>query len=159
MRILLAAVAGLFFTLVAHGQETQAPRQATLTQQKMCADQAKRAFHEMGAAEPKGKHSPLDSADYTSHYDAKVNVCYIMTSSVQYLDGVNGGTQSVGMVVSDAFEGRVYARYLKLLPFKGDDLNVKPGLCSVKPRGQPEITCKDSDEFEQLVDKHFGVAQ
>jgi hypothetical protein len=156
MRILLAVVAAFFFTSGAHGQETQGPRQATLTQQKMCADQAKRAFHEMDAAEPKRKHNSVDSTDYTSHYDAKVNVCYIMTSSVLYL---GNGTESVGRVVSDAFEGRVYASYLWLSDKVKKYWEVKPVDCSVKPRGQPEITCKDSDEFEQLVDKYFGVAR
>jgi hypothetical protein len=154
MRILLAVVAALFLTLVARGQETQGPRQATLTQQKMCADQAKKAFNDLQDVLP---NRVTMTWEYTSHYDAKANVCYMMTTRFEQMKDTK--TRALVYVVSDAFEGRVYANYLHLSEKDKADYEVKPQECSVKPRGQPEITCKNSDEFEQLVDKHFGIGR
>jgi hypothetical protein len=67
------------------------------------------------------------------------------------------GTFSTTRVVYDAFEGRVYADYLWISDKVKKFWEVPPMSCSVKPRGQDEITCKSSAEFDRLVDKHFGI--
>lgn len=123
------------------------PRLATLAQQKMCAEQAEKQFNSTSASQ--------GSANFTSHYDARANVCYIMVHDA----GVSYGNRTVSDVVYDAFEGRVYANYIFINSQKKYDWEVAPAECDVKPRGQAEITCKSSDEFEELIDKYFGIGR
>src|SRR5581483_7390055 len=77
------------------------PRRATLQQQKMCDEQAKKKFHE-------DNPHPNETTGYTSHYDPQVNVCYIL---VHYVEASKNGV-SVSDDVYDAFEGREYAAYI-----------------------------------------------
>jgi hypothetical protein len=122
-------------------------RLATLAQQKMCGEKAEKEFHKYNP-----KASPLD--DYTSHYDAQANVCYMMVHTVLTNQGV-----SVSNIVTDAFEGRGYASYIWINPQGKKYWEVAPNDCTVKPRGQAIITCKSSEEFEGLVDKYFGIGR
>lgn len=128
-------------------------RQATLAQQKMCADQAQRSFNESDFSKP--SKTDTRSYEYTSHYDAAANVCYIMVHGAPNGKGVLGSSD----VVYDAFEGRVYASYIWSNPQKKKYWDVPPLECSVKPRGGDEIICHSSDEFETLIDKHFGIGR
>src|SRR6266478_9984019 len=86
---LKALVVLLFITTSCYAQE---PRQATLAQQKMCADQAKRAFNDSDASKPLDdkKMRRVSPPEYTSHYDAKANVCYIMVHESNILDNEDG---------------------------------------------------------------------
>ena len=61
--------------------------------------------------------------------------------------------------VSDAFEGRGYASYVWVNAENKKYWEVAPMTCVAYPRGQTEITCKSSDEFDALVDKYFGIAR
>jgi hypothetical protein len=128
------------------------PRQATLTQQKICAEEARKAFKEYYVPDKSGINY-----DFTSHYDPVANVCYIMVhgSGVDKATGV----LMVSDVVFDAIEGRTYASYSWINSEKKKFWEVAPTDCSVKPRGGDPITCKSSDEFEQLVDKYFGIGR
>ena len=55
------------------------------------------------------------SSEYTSHYDAKANICYIMVHEAFISDDGNGDkTFSYTYLVYDAFEGRAYASYMCL---------------------------------------------
>jgi hypothetical protein len=128
-------------------------RQATLAQQKICADQATRSFNGSDFS----KHGKADtmSYEYTSHYDAAANVCYIMV-----IGTFNGkGKPAASDLVYDAFEGRVYANYVWINTQNKKYWEVPPMMCSVKPRGGDELTCHSSDEFETLIDKHFGIGR
>jgi hypothetical protein len=123
---------------------TQEPRQATLAQQKMCAEQAKKFYNE---AEFKSK----DFTEYTSHYDAKMNVCYVMIRSDLNRNDKNEWT--VAYAIFDAFEGTERGH----LQSKIVGPNQKPYVCSIKPFGKEEIYCKTGDEFFSLIKKHFGL--
>jgi hypothetical protein len=57
----------------------QEPRQATLGQQKMCAEQARKFF-----LDPEMQHEGW--TEYTNHYDPKLNVCYVMIRVDVYPD-------------------------------------------------------------------------
>ena len=153
----------LILSLLAAGAtQAQEPRLATLAQQKMCADQAKRAFNDSDASKPPNdkKMRRVSPPEYTSHYDAKANICYIMVHESNILDNEDGTKIiAISFLVYDAFEGRVYANYLWFSEKDKKGWEVKPMECSVKPRGQDEITCKSDDEFEKLVDKHFGIGR
>lgn len=152
--VLFAPLAVLTFTMVRRPVRAQEPRPATLTQQKMCADQAKRSFAEWaGTSLGSGKIGPYTY--YTSHYDAKANVCYIMVTDTYSLGKSEGITCTSS--VYDAFERRLYAKYI----WKSDKVKkaweVPPITCFVKPLGQKNIDCKSEDEFNELVEKHFGI--
>ncbi len=131
-------------------EEPAQPRLATLAQQKVCAEQGEKQFHIYGTPE-----SGDTATDYVSHYDARVNVCYMMI----HHGGMSLGSPRVSYVVFDAFENRDYATYIWINSEKKRCWEVAPAQCEVKPRGQPEITCKSSDEFEELVDKYFGIGR
>jgi hypothetical protein len=120
------------------------PRLATLSQQKMCADQADKQFNIYGTPQ-----SGDTATQFVSHYDARANVCYMWIHRA----GTNYGKIRVSDIVFDAFENHDYATYL------GSPSDVAPSSCDVKPRGQPEITCKSSDEFDALVEKYFGISR
>jgi hypothetical protein len=128
------------------------PRQATITQQKICADEARKAFKEYYAPDKNGI-----TYEYTSHYDPVANICYIMVHGFGvYKDS---GTPATSDAVFDAIEGRTYASYSWINTQQKKFWEVAPMECSVKPRGGEPITCKSSDEFEQLVDKYFGIGR
>ncbi len=128
-------------------QTSVAPRAATLVQQKMCDEQARKKYHEDNP-----KPDPL--SNYTSHYEAGANVCYVMVHTYHTYNG----SPTVSTSVYDAFEGRMYASYMWINAEKKKYWEVEPMECYVKPRGQEKIYCKSSDEFDQLVDKHFGIS-
>jgi len=89
----------LFSLLAAGAAQAQEPRLATLAQQKMCAEQAKKFFFD-----PEMEHK--DWTEYTSHYDAKLNVCYVMIRVDSYIDKQHPPEfHSIAFMVFDAFEG------------------------------------------------------
>jgi hypothetical protein len=139
------------FTSLAFGQAK--PRQATLTQQKVCADEARKAFKEYYVPDKNGGLT----YEYTSHYDPAANICYIMVHGTGVYKDT--GTPASSDVVFDAIEGRTYASYSWINTEKKKFWEVAPMECNVKPRGGEPITCKSSDEFEQLVDKYFGIGR
>jgi hypothetical protein len=150
-RAIAMSLLGLSLSVPAMAQKPAGEPQrrlATLTQQKMCDERAEKEFHKFN---PKASSSD----DYTSHYDAKVNVCYMMVHIV--LTDQNG--ISVSDTVTDAFEGRGYASYIWINTQGKKYWEVAPTECTVKPRGQANIICKSSEEFESLVDKYFGIGR
>jgi hypothetical protein len=134
-------------------EDQSQPRLATLEQQKMCGEQAEKQFNTIEQNDKKFKTSNI--SDYTSHYDARANVCYMMIHS----DSASKTVVSNIKTVFDAFEGRGYASYIWFNAGKKKYWEVAPTTCVVYPRGQPEIKCKSSDEFDALVDKYFGIGR
>jgi hypothetical protein len=129
------------------------PRSATLAQQKMCADQATKAFKESDFSH-KDK-TAVEPAEYVSHYDAKAGVCYVAIRGIDTYD--KNQTFTHHTVVFDAFEGRVFASYVWRSDKAKKFWEVSPIECSVTPRGKDAINCKDGTEFNQLIDELFGV--
>jgi hypothetical protein len=130
----------------------QAKPHAPLTQQKMCAEQAHKAFAWSHGSD---KEAGNKGWTYTSHFDASENICYVMEHNVS----TTGGNPATSDVVFDAYESRTYASYIWINTEKKKYWEVPPMECSVKPRGQDEITCKSSEEFEKLIDKYFGIGR
>jgi hypothetical protein len=124
--------------------ESPHEQQATLSQQKMCADQADKSFNEssFAAQSPGGLGNT-----YTNHYDPSANVCYIEVTQ-RYMSGEN---LLYGLLVYDAFEGRVYGEFTS---FSKDS---KPMECSIKPRDRDEIVCASQEEFDKLALHYFGT--
>jgi hypothetical protein len=133
------------------------PRAGSLSDQRMCAIQAKKAYSETDFAKPDPDFITTAN-EYTNHFDAKANVCYIMVHI--YKISRKDKTRTVSYVVWDAFEGRVYANFLSInLNGAKADYLVEPMECSIKVPGQKEQSCKTTEEFEELVEKNFGVAR
>lgn len=133
----------LLTVLAAVGQVK--PRHATLSQQKMCAEQAAKRFKE----DYKGA-----TAEFTSHYDAKMNVCYMLVH--HYPEGASLGWSEE---VFDAFEGRQYAYVLWLPKANKKYWEVPPVECSIKPIRDEKRLCHSVDEFTALIEKYFGIGE
>jgi len=83
----------------------------TLQQQRMCADQAKKAFDEVEkamASVPPTVYK-LIGADYTDHFDVSTSTCYVEVADSWTPDGQK--TFCNAKSVYDAFERHVYATY------------------------------------------------
>lgn len=115
------------------------PETASLAQQKMCDEQATKKFREQEGEGPTLSH-------YTSRYDPSVNVCYLRVYSV--------AGDTARDTVYDAFGGGVYAAH-GLIASHG---NV-PTMCKIFLPGKPVQLCKSTTEFNDLVERYFGVAQ
>jgi hypothetical protein len=145
MKIATIVVLMLVVASVTQAQQ----KHATLSEQKACAHQAKKFFNE---GEP-----PKDATKYefTSHYDAANKVCYVRVDTAVILNG----KLSVSSLVADAFEGRELAYYLRSSDPGKKYWEVKPTMCHVKSIDGEKITCESTEEFESLVDKHFGLGE
>lgn len=165
MRMKILAV--LFFATSAYAQgpqqqKTQEPRQAaTLAQQKMCADQAKKSVDD--------PYFKANLIEYSSHYDANTKVCYVLIRQDVVKNGHTGTEKIVGYSVWDAFERTERGRLATTFPVppngKSDTF-----VCYVRPVGisttqYPHglIDClkgrdqTDNEEFFSLIKKHFGL--
>jgi hypothetical protein len=115
------------------------PEAASLEQQKMCSEQAAKRFREQTGGNITISHD-------ISRYDPSVNVCYVR---VYYASG-----DTVVDTVYDAFGGRVYASY----GLTGSHVDV-PTMCKIFIPGKPVQFCKSTSEFNELVERYFGVTQ
>jgi hypothetical protein len=130
------------------------PEAASLSQQKMCDEQAAKRFHENENSDDfhlKKKNPPI--SDYTSHYDPAVNVCYVRIHSI------TANPATVGDTVYDAFGGRVFASYVWVNPQGKTFWEVSPSECTIHIPGKPDEKCKTDTEFDELTEKYFGVTQ
>lgn len=133
----------------------QGRRQATLAEQKMCADQAKRFFTDEIRTQIQIRATVMVPPDYIDHYDAKANACYVAILRFDSIDGGKTMTTSVG--VFDAFENTSYATYVWTSDKVKKYWQVKPTMCTVSPPGLSTVTCTSDGEFDELVEKYFGL--
>jgi len=139
-----------FITLLADRAGAQT-KHAPLSEQRKCADQAKKFYNETDF--PNTKHATKN--EFTSHYDATNLVCYVRVN----VSTVENDMVAVSSYVFDAFENRTYASYI-WFSVKGKKFwEVKPTECSVKPVNSKKIVCESTEEFEDLVDKYFGLGE
>lgn len=130
------------------------PVAATLAQQKMCDEQAAKRFNEDKDSDDLGtkkKNPPITT--YTSHYDPAVNVCYVRIHSVY------ANPAMVSDIVYDAFGGRIFAAYSWVNSQGKKFWEVAPSQCEITIPGKPAEECKVDTQFDELVDKYFGVTQ
>jgi len=114
----------------------------------MCDEQAARRFRE----NTPDKERDWDS--YTSHYDPRVNVCYVRINRTFV-----GTANALTLTITDAFEGRVYATYVWSNPGNKKFWEVPPSNCEINVPGKDTIKCTSSDEFDSLTEKYFGTAK
>jgi hypothetical protein len=126
-------------------------KHAPLAEQAKCAAQAKKFYLESDF--PNTKHTTKN--EFTSHYDAANLICYVRVN----VTTLENDEVAVGSYVFDAFENRTFASYT-WISVKGKKFReVKPMECSVRPLNGKKIICESTEEFENLVDKHFGLGE
>ena len=127
---------------------------SSLSDQKICAVQAKKFFSETAYSDDSKK--PLKN-EFTSHYDAGAKVCYVR---IDY-NAFDGKTKTVSnsSYVFDAFEGRTLAEYMWFSDPVKKYWEVKPFICNVKPINGSKALCTTTEEFENLVDRLFGLGE
>jgi hypothetical protein len=128
------------------GENTDQPRRADVTSQRMCADQAEHVFTSEGWRLDGGVVNGI-IATYTNHYNARLNRCFMMLATTS----VNSADKSISksFTVADAFEGTVYGTYYDMTS-QGDYI---PHVmqCNLSVPNRPEITCHSTTEWQSLV--------
>lgn len=113
---------------------------ATLAEQKMCSDQAKKYFDQYyGQADRKA--AGVFRSGQTNHYDPASRTCYLEVEAQS--DSINFKT------IENAFGGQEYGF------FRHADNSTKE--CRIHPPNQAQITCQSEDEFDNLALQYFGT--
>jgi hypothetical protein len=149
MRYLVTILAALMVSSISLGQQAH----SSLSEQKVCADQAKKFF--MGTEYSDDSKHPIKN-EFTSHYDASKKICYVR---IDYNTRADPKETMITSYVFDAFEGRNVASYNWISQTGKKYWEVKPIECSVKPAGGEKIYCKTTQEFEDAVEKYFGLGE
>jgi hypothetical protein len=137
-------------------------RGQSLQQQEICAKQAKAYFQEYNAEDQKASTADYKSigGDYVSHYNTKLNKCFVLVSS----NGERpGGQTSVSTQLVDAFERRTYADYWWRSQKDKKYWEVPPTTCELTPKGKPALNedqrettnCSSKGEFDAFVAKYM----
>ena len=125
---LSAVFATLIFTVSAYAQP--------LDLQATCAAQARKAFNEFEREwknDPAGKAFKTLSTDYQSHYNTKLEKCLMLITMM-------GNQSQTSVYLSDAYERRIYAKYL-----------VPPITCELIPSLPEKKHCNSREEFDAFV--------
>ena len=155
--LLLAALAGL--GVFAYSQQMSLRQQSEVVEkltvkldgasktrdfslQEKCAKQAREEFARWGYAKEA-------FADFTNHYNERLNRCFI---AFQNTSADKQGSY-INKFLADAYEGKEYAEY-SWFNMSGSGMKyweVVPDICKITmPSGQ-EITCKSSEEYDELI--------
>jgi hypothetical protein len=110
----------------------------SLDLQEKCAKQARERFTFEG-------FEKRAMANFLSHYNTKLNKCFVQMASTD----AKKPPISTYMMVSDAFEGKVYAEYMK------NWNEVSPFVCKVTLLSGEERFCHSDDEFHALVKQYM----
>jgi hypothetical protein len=119
-------------------------REASLESQAQCARQAKIRFD---AEEFKA----TDMASYRNHLSARLNKCIVLIESRTLSS--QGISDSRDLV--DAYENKVFGRYLWSSDGKGKASDMPPRLCEVMALTSDRLTCTSQREFEQLIRQYM----
>jgi hypothetical protein len=112
----------------------------SLETQGKCSKQATIAFAEGG-----WKRNAF--VDYTNHYNAALNKCFVEITDNNLIDG----HPSHSTTLADAFEGKVYGTYTWINSQEKKWWEVSPVECTVTTISGEEKHCSSSDEFDALV--------
>lgn len=138
----------LFLLCCSIGAMAQKPspkHKATMAEQKTCAEQAAKYFHD-------NVQNPPPGIQYwhTSHYDPDAGVCYVR---LEWAEGIGKPKEyRHSTMISDAFEGTLFA--MISVPVVE---NSKHYPCMVAPKGAKAIMCESEDEFNDLVHRYFNL--
>jgi hypothetical protein len=149
MRILIEALALILW--VAFGLEeaiaqstSDKARRENLDLQERCATQAQKVFKQWKSEYDKESEDQryadyvITSADYQSHYNAKLNRCFIAVE-----DSMADG--STHKWLADAYENRPYASYWTKY------LEMRPRSCELTPSVREKHFCNSEEEYNEFV--------
>ena len=137
----------LTFLVLSGGLYAQTPTpRASLSDQRLCADQAqKKGFNEYLQSLPeKDRRDSIITS--LNHFDPKLTVCYVALHNF-FNDGDATGEM---MDVSDAFEGTLHASFAGRMNAKYE---AEVTICDVD-----DEKCHSAQEFRELVRKKFGIS-
>jgi len=117
-------------------------QQANLDLQEKCSKQAKIAFDELS-------FQYRDRTSFTNHYNVKLNRCLIETE--QFALPVSPDIFWTYKVVSDAYEGTVFATYAWHSDKVKKYWEMPPVECKVTLSSGDEEVCTSSEEFDKMV--------
>lgn len=125
---------------------------ASVAEQKMCSEQAKKNFNDSAFSDDK-------SATYTNHYNSKTKTCYEEIATRSQLLPHAQAPSSYNLLVLDAFENRTYGEFsITYSGMVGTEWRPeRVNTCRTMPRGQNQIDCKTTEEFDALVLRYFGT--
>jgi|SRR5580704_4536711 hypothetical protein len=132
MKTLLAAI--VLVTLSGCSSKPSKPIKASLSEQKMCAEQAAKFFDEHGTS----------GQSYTNHYAS--GVCYVEIAYHNFQSPVNTRISSI----YDAFEGRDVADFF-------ETFNENEGARRVSTCKVGKTTCTSQEEYDRLLMQTFGM--
>ena len=142
----IAVVLPFMLSVAVWGQNgTTERREATLAEQKMYADQAAK----VDAQDPGKSSTNTVTHNYTSHYDPKANVCYVMIYNM-YLNKDNSAFTTIALV--DAFEGRGYGLFT-------ESPTGHVNQCMIPIDHSHDNNCRSQTEFKALALKLYGISQ
>lgn len=112
--------------------------------QEKCANQAGKLFTQLGYSLSK------DNASYQSHYNAKLNKCFIS------VDTTSGGTSGMNRFhfLMDAYEQKGYASYSTVFVYGKPPALILTS-CELTPLGEKASTCKSQDEYDEFVARYM----
>jgi S1-C subfamily serine protease len=125
---------------------------ATMEQQKMCAEQAERAFRQRF---PDGQFAGA-YVSYTSHYNTVRRVCLVEMSNSRYGPNPSKMVWLFSKMIDDAFGGKDYGFFQKIT-MPGEE-QPRQGACFIYLPGQDSITCKSEEEFDSLALRYLGIS-
>ena len=121
--------------------------------QAKCSVQAEKVFRQVDKElrQPPvfGMTTLVNSHFQTSHYNTKLNKCFMLTESSTSLD--MNVRSSTFINLSDAYEQRVYAAYMWTSDKVKKYWEVPPTVCTLIPSSAEEATCKSKEEFDAFV--------
>jgi hypothetical protein len=120
--------------------------------QRDCADQAAKLFHAAGYVE-NGISAQGTIASYENHYNAEMNICFILIQSSTSSSGLDMWLTSAMLV--DVIERREYAE-LNVSHFPGGVQYLST--CELMPRYGDRQECKSVAEFRSFVTHYMERA-
>jgi len=113
--------------------------------QQKCAQQAEKIFHQLGYKlnEPRS----AISASYESHYNTKLNKCFMTVSTVN----MSTPRLTTSKFLLDAYEQRGYAEYMWMADKVKKFWEVPPVDCRLTPTSTDERVCKSEEEYKAFV--------
>lgn len=120
----------------------------TLDEQRKCAEQARKDFKDWGYTENR------KLADFVSHYDSTADKCFMQ---IKY----TYGSEPIWTerAVFDAFEGKVYARYVWHTEKDKKYWEVSPVHCEVSLGSGDKVQCHSETEFDDEIKRYMGTGE
>ena len=117
--------------------------------QEKCALQAEKIFRKLGHLLRSPAKEASDS--YRSHYNAKLNKCFMSVETI--ITHTTPAGMSISWQLLDAYEQRDYGIYVSGILRKGEQNS--PTWCVLMPQSENEQICKSEKDFKTFVARYM----